>query len=157
VQPLDLIKTSKALLSPGVGRPTAASLRRATSGAYYALFHCLARNCATLLVGSLASGCSKKAWLQAYRSLEHSHAKTQCKNKEVISKFPKNIEDFASIFVTLQQKRHDADYDHFAIFLKLSVSADVILAEQAIKSFNMENISDRRAFCVWVLLKDRKS
>ena len=156
MKPHDLLKTAEILLSSGNGRPAAASLRRATSSAYYAVFHCLARNCADLLIGVGGENHRKSAWHQVYRALEHGFAKSQCKNREMIKKFPKNIEDFANIFVLLQEKRHRADYDPSATFLKSEVKADIDQADQAIGLFNAVSAGDRRAFCVYVLLKDRK-
>ena len=49
-----------------------ASLRRAISTAYYAVFHSLARIAADLIVGTDRN----EAWHQAHRALEHGSAKT---------------------------------------------------------------------------------
>jgi len=73
----------------------------------------------------------------------------------MMKKFPKGIEDFANAFVTLQDRRHAADYDPFAKFVKSSVEADLILAAQAIQDFKAESQKDRRAFCAYVLFKRR--
>ena len=108
-------------------------LRRAVSSCYYALFHCLARECADLLIGGGGSARSEEAWTQVYRSLEHNPAKERCKDKEMIKKFPSEIEDFANTFVTMQTKRHNADYNPSASFVKSVVKSDIILVEQAIK------------------------
>lgn len=133
------------------------SLRRAESSIYYALFHCLARECADLLVGGTGASRSKPAWRQAYRALEHGFAKSQCIKKDVVRKFPKKIEDFANTFATMQVKRHDADYDPSASFTKSEVWTDIAIVEQAIKDFKSEQARHRRAFCIHVLLKERKS
>ena len=130
------------------------SCRRAVSSCYYALFHCLARECANLLIGGDGSDRSDEAWRQVYRSLEHTAAKDRCKHN-MIHKFPKPIEDFANTFVTMQDKRHQADYDPSARFVKSSVEFDIVLVEQAIKNFKSANVKDRRAFCAYVLLKKR--
>lgn len=129
------------------------SCRRAVSSCYYALFHCLARECADLLIGGIGSRRSEEAWRQMYRSLEHNQAKEKCINGNMIKKFPKGIEDFANTFVTMQQKRHKADYDPFEVFTKSSVESDIVLVEEAIKKFKLEPASDRRAFCAYVILK----
>ena len=150
---LDLIKVAIVLLQSSRGKPSEASLRRATSTAYYAVFHCLATEGADLLIGGLNASRSKHAWVQTYRALEHGYAKSQCENLNVIKKFPKAIEDFANAFVTLQKKRHEADYNPFARFSKSTVRADIDLAEQAIRAFRAESIADRRALCAWVLFR----
>lgn len=150
---LDLVEVANAPLQSSKGKPTEASLRRATSTAYYAVFHCLAREGADLLIGGLNASRSKHAWAQTYRALEHGYAKSQCDNLSVIKKFPKAIEDFANAFVTLQKKRHEADYNPLAQFSKSTVQADIALAEQAIRAFKAEKTADRRALCAWVLFK----
>ena len=155
MKPPDLLHTSRVLLSASRSKPTTACCRRAVSGAYYALFHCLARECADLLIGGGNADRSQEAWRQVYRSLEHVACKERCKHKEMIRRFPKGIEDFANAFVTLQDKRHSADYDPFARFVKSSVLADIELVEQALIDFKAESIKDRRAFCAYVLFKKR--
>ena len=73
----------------------------------------------------------------------------------MIRKFPKEIEDFANVFVTMQAKRHEADYDPFASFAKSAVEADIIMVEQAVTRFKSVPKKDRKAFCAYVLLKKR--
>jgi len=68
-------------------------------------------------------------------------------------KFPNEIQDFANAFVTMQEKRHKADYDPYESFLKSEVMQDIATAKQAIDGFSKASIEDRRAFCVWVILK----
>ena len=154
MKPLDLIETAKILLTSNTRKPTSVSCRRAVSACYYALFHCIAKECANLLIGGTGADRSNEAWRQVYRALEHNHAKGQC--EKVSGKgFPQEIEDFASAFVTMQKKRHDADYDPFARFVKSSVQTDILLAEGAVNSLMSAPKKDRRAFCAWVLLKKR--
>jgi uncharacterized protein (UPF0332 family) len=154
MQPLDLIASANILVQSSKGKPSQVSLRRATSSAYYALFHCLAKSCADLLVGGSNSTRSKQAWRQTYRALEHGFTKSACKDN-LISKFPKQIEDFANSFVTLQEKRHSADYDPFIRLTKSEVVADIKTAEKAIIEFRKASAKDRRAFAAHVLFKKR--
>jgi GH24 family phage-related lysozyme (muramidase) len=51
-----------------------------------------------------------KAWTHLYRSLQHGDAKNACKAVRNLG-FPPGIVTCADAFVTLQQERHDADYD----------------------------------------------
>ncbi|WP_208632889.1 hypothetical protein [Rhizorhabdus wittichii] len=67
--------------------------------------------------------------------------------------FPKAIEDFGNAFVTMQEKRHSADYDPYIRLTKSEVSLDIAIAEQVIRDFAKERMKDRRAFCTWVLFK----
>ena len=137
------------------GKPSQVVLRRALSTAYYAMFHMLAKCGADLLVGGSGAGRSNEAWRQVYRALEHGVAKSACKNATTLSKFPREIEDFGNVFVTMQEKRHKADYDPAARFYKSSVIQDINAAEQAIKGFDAADIKDRRAFAAYVLFKTR--
>ena len=122
---------------------------------YYALFHCLARSCADLLVGGSGAERSEKAWRQTYRALEHRLAERACRNG-VIVRFPESIRDFANTFVAMQKKRHDADYDpHAAKLSKSEVQADIALVEQVIADYQAVKASDKRAFCIYVLFKVR--
>jgi hypothetical protein len=151
----DLIATAKFLANGNQGKPMQAYLRRATSTAYYALFHTLAQSCADLLIGSAGSKRSKPAWNQVYRALEHGSAKQACQNKQVIAKFPKEIQDFANMFVMMQIERHDADYDPDKRFFKSAVLYNIVAADVAMTDFAAAPLKDRRAFAAWVLLKKR--
>lgn len=158
LKPLDLIATARDLTSRADGgKPRQSDLRRAQSTAYYAVFHTLAQLCANLLVGGSAAERSRPAWVQVYRALEHGNVKDACKNRAIISRFPKNIEDFANAFVTLQTKRHQADYDPFENFVPSSVGADINVAEEAIKKLLSENKKDKKAFAVYILLRRQKN
>jgi uncharacterized protein (UPF0332 family) len=153
--PRDFIKTAEDLLDSTTGKPRQSNLRRATSTAYYALFHTLAKSCADLMVGGDGAVRSEAAWGQVYRALEHAFAKNACKNSTLISQFPKEIQDFANMFVQMQEKRHRADYDPNEKFLKSAVANDISGVEVAIDDFYKAPISDRRAFATLVLFKMR--
>lgn len=157
MKPLDLIATAIVLLKAGNGKPTQSNLRRAHSTAYYALFHCLARDCADTLLGGDGAKRSRHAWRQTYRALDHGRAKDACSNHSVLKEFPKSIEDFANLFCSMQMKRHEADYDPDISLFKSDVETDVALVRQAITNFKCEPMKDRRAFCVHILFKTRPS
>ena len=89
-----------------------------------------------------------------YRSLAHGPAKDAC-TQPTISKFPKQIQDFANQFVVMQKKRHTADYDPNANYFKSSVLNDIAACEAAIIDFANAPILDPRAFAAWVLFKTR--
>jgi len=130
-------------------------LKRAISTAYYALFHTICRNCADCLIGRTAANRSAPAWRQAYRAVEHGFAKKQSGNKTVLDKFPPDIQEFASQFILLQDKRHSADYDPHSRFLRSDVLTYIAGAEVVIKKFQNASIKDRRAFAAWTAMKSR--
>ena len=154
----DLLETARDLAGvPGGLSPSQASLRRAVSTTYYALFHCMAENCADMLVGEPGSVRSQPAWQQAYRALEHGRAKERCERKDFIRRFPSQIQDFAEKFAEMQGKRQTADYDPSASFAQSAVIEDIDLAERRIHEFRQAPERDRRAFAAYVLFPLRNS
>ena len=154
MNPLDFLETARELATSSTRRPRQTNLRRAVSTTYYALFHCLAKCCADMVVGGAGSDRSRPAWRQTYRALEHRTAKTRCKHQN-IRQFPVEIQDLANVFVDMQKKRHSADYDPDAVFSKPEVLQDIDEAETVIRGFPAASAKDRRAFAVYLLLDIR--
>lgn len=157
MNPRDLLKTANELVAANRGKPRQSNLHRATSTAYYALFHTLAVTCADLLVGTSGSKRSEPAWRQVYRALAHSDARNACRNTGTMTKFPQAVQDFANMFVLMQAKRHEADYDPSARAAKSQVMSDIRSVEAVINDFEATEVKDRRAFAVWVLFKERRA
>lgn len=157
MNPNDLIQTARDLLITHNGTPNDANIRRALSTLYYALFHTLAQSCADLLVGMQKDpDTSKHAWRQVYRSLEHGIAKSACNNKDMRNKFPEAIQDFANLFINLQEERHQADYDPFASVYSTNVNNKINQAEVTIENYLNCTTKDKRAFSAYVLLKSNQ-
>ena len=149
--PLDLIETARGEMELGSRRPTQASLRRATSTAYYALFHCLASSAANLLIGRIRS----PAWHRVHRALEHGRARSACHHEQVKG-FPTEIRNFAKTFLTLQRARQQADYAlDSSTFYKSDVLVDIASAESAIEQFQQVDVDARREFAAQVLFRER--
>ena len=140
----------------GVGRPRQDELRRAVSCAYYAMFHALASCCADMLVGATRARRRQEAWRRTYRALEHGHAKNQCANARMLSGFPPAIQDFGELFIYMQRRRHTADYDPDANFSRSDVIQFIDETEIVIAEFESVDARDRRAFAVFVLLRNRR-
>ena len=153
LNPRDLIATARGLTGISRRRPSQANLRRAVSTAYYAMFHCLAGTAADLLVGRRRS----PAWHRVYRALEHGRARTACEGKRAMAGFPSEIRNFAERFVTLQQKRHEADYALGGmVYYKPDALTDIDVAEEAIVRFGRAGKEARRSFAVHVLFRQRQ-
>ena len=152
----DLLRTARDLTEANTRRPRQADLRRAISTTYYALFHCLARNCADMVAGGTGASRSGFAWRQAYRALQHGTVKDRCKNSRIMQEFPADIRRFAAAFVNMQGKRELADYDPYAEFNKSDVIRDIDEAERVIERFLRASAKHRRAFAIYVLLYLRK-
>jgi hypothetical protein len=139
----------------GNGKPRQVFLKRAVSTSYYAMFHCLAKNCADLLIGSTGAQRSEDAWAQVYRALDHGAARNLCSNGQTMAAYPAQIRTFANLFVTMQKKRHDADYDPQCSVIKSTVLTDISTVEAIIADFSAAPSAARRAFAAAVLLKKR--
>ena len=150
MNPSDLITAARDLTQSGL-QPSQANLRRAVSTAYYAVFHCLAGTTADLLIG----GNRSEAWHQVYRALEHGSAKSACRNRQAMERFPLEVRNFADTFVALQKARHQADYALEGQYDKLNVLAEIDRAEKAIVQFGQACIQHRRNFAAHVLFKRR--
>lgn len=156
MKPTELIATARRTVGQsGRRRPRQSDLKRAMSTAYYAVFHQICWTIADSFIGGQSAQRSTPAWRQAYRSLDHGFAKSQCLNRSVVSQFPQAIQDFANAFVELQIERHAADYDPLHRVVRSEVKAEIDRAEQVIKDFKNEPTKDRRAFAAWVTLKNR--
>ena len=149
----DLIETARGLTELSPRRPTQANLRRAVSTAYYAVFHGLAGAAADLLIGKKSRG--RPAWHQVYRALEHTSARSACRNMRVMRGFPLEIQGFADTFVALQKARQRADYALDGRYYKLDVLAEIDAAETAIARLEGAEDQHRRSFAAHVLFKRR--
>jgi hypothetical protein len=115
----------------------------------------MCRNVADTLIGTKGADRSKPAWKQAYRAVAHGAAKSCCDDQKKMKTFPKDIEDFGNTFVSLQFKRHSADYDPEFRVRRSEVLVDIDLAELAIKKIRAVPMKDRRAFAALVSLARR--
>ena len=158
VIPEDLIAVARGLARGFVGgargRPRQTDLCRATSAAYYAMFHTLARCCADTLVGATPAIRNGPAWTQTYRALEHGYAKNQCV-RPAINRFPPEIREFAKAFSDMQRLRHIADYAPQTEFIRHETLSEIDYVERIIADFATAPAADRRAFSVYVLLRIR--
>lgn len=160
MNPRDLIRIARQLASGAVGgsrgRPRQTELRRAVSAAYYALFHTLALSGANALAGSSSTNRNQPAWRQAYRALEHGHARNQCLNRPAMNMFTAEIRNFGQLFVFLQSQRHSADYDPYARFSRANVMGLIEATGEAMTRFENAAAADRRSFAIHILLRLRR-
>lgn len=152
----DLIAAAQELAGmPGGPPPSQASLRRAVSTTYYALFHCVAENCADMLVGTVSINRTEWAWQQAYRALQHGTLKSRCDNTRMMQAFPAEIQRLGQQILYLQPRRERADYDPSITLERSVVIRDIEETEQRIHEFRQAPERDRRAFAAYVLLNLR--
>lgn len=158
MRPLDLLDSADLLLLPPGQETTEANLRRAWSSIYYALFHFICHECADRIIGDSDDCRQQRAWNQVYRALDHGAAKTRCKT---ISKenhalnFPDAIKDVAGLFVTLQSKRHEADYDMSVVPTVTDVRHYISEVRSQVDRFSACEEKHRRAFVAYMLINRR--
>jgi len=130
--PADLLAQARHLATWEARKPKQASLRRAVSTAYYALFHFISEESAKLFIG--ATNQDKPSRDLARRAIAHARI------KEVCTEFQKDVprvllqpfwgpagiagdvdfSDLCGAFIDLQKARHAADYDFLAPVSRLS-------------------------------------
>ena len=70
--------------------------------------------------------------------------------------FPKELRDFANIYVTMQLKRHRCDYSPDTAVSSTEVRRALSATKIALVKFRTIAEPERRAFCAFILLKSRK-
>jgi hypothetical protein len=143
--PQDLLEQARFLSrrEAGRGRPRQASLRRAVSTAYYAVFHLLCAEAASQACAAAPQGLRDRV----QRALAHETMR-QAANSFQATNLPAHVASLldgpihpdlvavARSFVRLQEERHQADYDLTDQFDRTRVQALVGDAEQVFRTWN---------------------
>jgi len=162
--PNDLLEQARHLTNREPKRPKQASLRRAVSAAYYALFHLLAMETA-------------KNWKRVAerptlaRMLDHGQMGKVCASKrdelnEYFKGHPsagrqreiaEHLHTITSTFVLMLQHRHTADYDGATKWSRTDTLEKIQLVEAAFKSWReIRSEPVAQKFLVSLLLRERK-
>ena len=130
----DLLEQARHLANRERRRPKQASLRRAVSTAYYALFH---------LLISEATRNWKHGGQRAVlaRLFDHGKMKAASLHEAQTESRPAQLRQVAKAFVDLQKNRHDADYDNARVWTRSDTLDQVASAEAA--------------FATWRAIRDR--
>ncbi|MCI0357624.1 MAG: hypothetical protein L0211_03950 [Planctomycetaceae bacterium] len=137
----DLLDQASHLVSLESNRPKQASLRRAISSAYYALFHLLVEE------ASASFAADRELRLLVARAFEHGEMKKAAKSfaagnlpKYISavtgSRVPKDLQIVARAFVDLQEARHEADYNFRQRFTRTEVQDHISVANNAFTAWN---------------------
>ena len=136
--PEDLLKQANHLARLDRKKPVQANLRRAISAAYYALFHLLICDAAKRFSPPEPKGLQQQ-WQRAFA---HGAMKDICQKFASVN-LPENLRPLlaaplskeliaiAKAFVSLQQARHDADYDLRQAFSRPDAINQIKKAENA--------------------------
>jgi uncharacterized protein (UPF0332 family) len=134
--PQHLLDQASCLANLEKRRPRQASLRRAVSTAYYALFH--------LLTSAAVANWKKPRQRHALaRVFEHANMHEACK-KTNDKAFPnpnhpnvRHLKRIANTFMQLQQHRHTADYDNSKCWTRTEVLTHIELARDAFETWEI--------------------
>jgi hypothetical protein len=162
--PEDLLEQAYHLARREPRRPKQASLRRAISTAYYALFH--------LLISEAIMNWKRPHERYAFaRMFEHAYMRAACANKrDALNSYFKsspstgaeltisqNLHRVADTFVEMHQQREEADYDYSTRWSRTDVVpqvASVAAAFRARKAIRTENVA--QDFLFTLLSKKRR-
>jgi len=161
----DLLAQAGNLVVKEPKRPKQASLRRAVSAAYYALFHLLTDASSRFMVSGEADG---RAELRQAIRRSYAHGDMKSAAKSFASGAPArvwtqaagavgpDIVTVAETFLELQEARHDADYDHVRAWKRREALDLVRRAEEAFTAWKRASGSrDASTFLVALLAKAR--
>jgi uncharacterized protein (UPF0332 family) len=160
----DLLEQANHLANRERQKPRQASLRRAVSTAYYALFHLLIHE-------------ATKNWKRAEqrpllaRGFEHGRMKSACdkKQKELVDfiksvpapppadiAMAQHLHTVVTTFIQAQQQRHTADYDSSKQWTRTEVLTLVGAVSRAFQSWRaIRNQNLAQDYLVYLLVKDR--
>ena len=130
-------------------------MRRAVGSAYYAIFHALASEGASLLVGQEAAAAQTATWLCVYRALDHGAARRALADRSWLAMTTEPNRTLAERFVEMQAMRHLADYDPTAAFSVDQIADRIDLAEMAVEGWLATPAEERLGFCVRLLFRNR--
>jgi hypothetical protein len=160
----DLLAQADRLAHAEKKKPKQASLRRAVSAAYYALFHYLVDESTHFLV----SGKQREALRrQLARSFDHAQMKKAAQAfvapsasspwRAVLSAAPTPaLVDVASAFIALQEARHEADYDLARVFTRVECNALVGRSQAAFTTWaTVAGSEEADAFLIALLVRGR--
>jgi uncharacterized protein (UPF0332 family) len=163
----DLLTQAGLLARKERRKPLQASLRRALSTTYYALFHFMIEESTRMMIGSSAR--SENLRKLAARAFIHGKMKSVCEQfakptpRPLLATFWSSLQPYmnsdlqqiCATFVDMQALRHEADYDMAQIFLR-SEAVNAVKrtgdAMSAWKRLTQQNEELARLFVVCLML-----
>lgn len=160
----DLLEQAGHLAKRERTRPRQASLRRAVSTAYYALFHLLVHDATknwkrpaqrALLArafehGKMKAGCDRR---RSELAAELKTAPRQPADELAAARCLHNVVD---TFILAQQQRHAADYDNAKQWTRTAVRTEIMKVSAAFQDWKTIRDQDiAQDFLAYLLVKDR--
>lgn len=161
----DLLDQATHLARKEPKRPKQASLRRAVSAAYYAIFHLLVDEAVIRLIrGGADPGTLQNSLRRAFAHSEMKRISSAFAGGNLPSSMksaltgaaPPDIRLVAETFVDLQQARHEADYDLSRSFTRAEVTDLIHRTRTAFARWNAVRTSDpARVYLTLLLVGER--
>ena len=136
----DLLAQARHLSRAEPRRPKQASLRRAISASYYALYHLLVSEATARMFSGNARAPLRGRVARAFAHATMKDVARQFANDKVSTKLVPGLNSLplqdeivrvTGSFLVLQEARHDADYDTARRFVRLDALSSVVRAERA--------------------------
>jgi uncharacterized protein (UPF0332 family) len=130
----DLLEQANHLARREKGKPKQASLRRAVSTAYYAVFHLLVAEA----VGNWKRSDQRSKLARAFEHGRMKQASVKTRSGGFDGQSPQtvaNLKTVANAFIRLQEFRHEADYDDSLRLTRTTALARIALAPEAFASW----------------------
>lgn len=156
---IDLLDQADHLASRETKRPKQASLRRSVSAAYYALFHLLTWEAASLV----AANATELALQKIQRWFDHASMHAACgifsantltgglSNLAGNTPLPE-LQLVARAFRDLQEARHSADYDMTSSWTRLKAKQNIQIARDAFAAWTSVRKTPQAAIFALALL-----
>jgi hypothetical protein len=159
----DLLEQARHLANRESRRPRQASLRRAVSAAYYAVFHLLVASGAA----TVGPGKPRSLRAQVGRAFAHRDMKAVCRQFAsgslsdqirplIAAPLERDLQAVASAFLALQEARHSADYDVAQPFNRIDVLRTVGMAQTAFADWSSVRTTPNAAVFLTALLLNRQ-
>jgi uncharacterized protein (UPF0332 family) len=133
----DLLHQARQLARLELRRPRQASLRRAVSAAYYALFHLLIHDASRIMISNpdVRQKLSRAFDHGDMRAASGAFANPRGDLKKLTGgiPIPVDLQTVAATFVRMQDTRHEADYDLSRPFTRAEVNRLVADVDQAFR------------------------
>ena len=156
VNPDRMLTIARELASRDAGHPGQASLTRAVSTAYYALFRALLHE---VVAQTITWGFkSERYWdtvRPLYRAVDHGHAKTVFNRTLNDSHSTTELRQLARLFIDLQAERIRADYDPRPEFRRSEAIELIGQAAGAIELLRALPTESKRLLIILLIAKQR--
>ena len=156
----DLLHQARQLARIDLRRPRQASLRRAVSAAYYALFHLLIHDASRIMISNpnVRRKLSRTFDHGDMKAASHAFSNPRADLKKLTGgiPIPADLVTIAETFAEMQDARHEADYDLSRPFTRAEVNsfeADVDQAFQLWQTVKLDPAS--QAYLAALLLWKR--